>query len=64
MSAHNGLATARQDGRVPRPLVPCLRGLCAFYERAQRTRYGLCAFDVPRRADQKLCWADFPIHAA
>jgi hypothetical protein len=28
--AHNGLASARQDGRVPRPLVPSLRGLCAF----------------------------------
>jgi len=27
--AHNGLASARQEGRVPRPLVPCLRGLCA-----------------------------------
>ena len=27
--AHNGLASARQDGRVPRPLEPCLRGLCA-----------------------------------
>ena len=25
--AHNGLASARQDGRVPRPLEPCLRGL-------------------------------------
>jgi hypothetical protein len=27
--AHNGLASARQEGRVPRPLVPGLRGLCA-----------------------------------
>ena len=27
--AHNGLASARQDGRVPRPLEPGLRGLCA-----------------------------------
>jgi hypothetical protein len=26
--AHNGLASARQEGRVPRPLVPGLRGLC------------------------------------
>jgi len=28
--AHNGLAPARQDGRVPRPSVPLLRGPCAF----------------------------------
>jgi len=28
-TAHNGLAPARQDGRVPRPFVPSLRGLCA-----------------------------------
>jgi hypothetical protein len=28
--AHNGLASARQEGRVPRPLVPGLRGLCAI----------------------------------
>ncbi len=28
--AHNGHAPALQDGRVPRPLAPCLRGLCAF----------------------------------
>jgi hypothetical protein len=27
--AHNGLASARREGRVPRPLVPGLRGLCA-----------------------------------
>ena len=27
--AHNGLASAQQDGRVPRPLEPGLRGLCA-----------------------------------
>ena len=27
--AYNGLASARPEGRVPRPLVPCLRGLCA-----------------------------------
>jgi hypothetical protein len=31
-NAHNGLASARQEGRVPRPLVPGLRGLCAFVE--------------------------------
>ena len=30
--AHNGLASARQDGRVPRPLAPGLRGLCASEE--------------------------------
>jgi hypothetical protein len=30
--AHNGLASARQKGRVPRLLVPGLRGLCAFFE--------------------------------
>ncbi len=30
--AHNGLATARQEGRVPRPLAPGLRGLCASKE--------------------------------
>ena len=29
-TAPNGLASARQDGRVPRWLEPCLRGLCAF----------------------------------
>ena len=28
--AHTGLASARQDGRVPRPLEPFLCGLCAF----------------------------------
>ena len=28
--AHNGLASARREGRVPRPLGPCLRGLCAL----------------------------------
>jgi len=29
--AHNELASARQDERVPRPFVPCLHGgLCAF----------------------------------
>jgi hypothetical protein len=33
-TAHNGLALARQEGRVPRPLVPGLRGLCAFFETA------------------------------
>ena len=32
--AHNGLATARQYGRVPRPLAPGLRGLCAARERS------------------------------
>jgi len=32
--AHNGLARPRQDGRVPRPLVPRPRGLCAFEEPA------------------------------
>jgi hypothetical protein len=30
--AHNGLASARQEGRVPRPLVPGLRGLCALVD--------------------------------
>jgi hypothetical protein len=30
--AHNGLASARQVGRVPRPWAPGLRGLCAFIE--------------------------------
>jgi hypothetical protein len=28
--AHNGLASARQEERVPRPLVPGRSGLCAF----------------------------------
>ena len=32
--AHNGLASAQQDGRVPRPLEPGLRGLCATEEDA------------------------------
>jgi hypothetical protein len=28
-AAHNGLASARQEGRVSRPLAPGLGGLCA-----------------------------------
>ncbi|MFN9895546.1 MAG: hypothetical protein ACK58M_20225, partial [Acidobacteriota bacterium] len=35
---HNGLASARQEGRVPRPVapawVPGLSGLCALFETA------------------------------
>ncbi|MCX6606205.1 MAG: hypothetical protein NTV52_21795 [Acidobacteria bacterium] len=34
--AHNGLASARQEGRVPRPFEPCLRGLCALPVRRGR----------------------------
>lgn len=40
--AHNGLAPARRDRRVPRPLVPRLRGLCAFEDLAHNGLRGLC----------------------
>jgi hypothetical protein len=41
--AHNGLASARREGRVPRPLVPGLRGLCALFGTAHNGLASACA---------------------
>ncbi|MCX6585731.1 MAG: sulfatase-like hydrolase/transferase, partial [Acidobacteria bacterium] len=50
-TAHNGLASARQAGRVPRPLVPGLRGLCALFGTAHN---GLAAARRGRRVPRPL----------
>ncbi len=47
--AHNGLASARQNGRVPRPLVPFLRGLCAFEDLQAGHWITLDSFDLAMR---------------
>ncbi|MFN9456343.1 MAG: hypothetical protein ACK6D7_03045, partial [Acidobacteriota bacterium] len=39
----NGLASAWQEGRVPRSLEPCLRGLCALLEHAHNGLASACA---------------------
>ena len=41
-NAPNALASARQDGRVLRPLVLCLRGLCADPKEGAR-QFRICA---------------------
>jgi hypothetical protein len=46
------LASARQEGRVPRPLAPGLRGLWAHFEpRTTDSLRGLCAHFEPRTTD-------------
>jgi hypothetical protein len=41
-SAHTGLASARREGRVPRPLVPGLRGLYALFATAHNGLASAC----------------------
>jgi hypothetical protein len=50
--AHNGLASARQEGRGTRPLAPGLRGLCALWGHAHNGLASACAlFEDTRTTD-------------